>query len=49
MQDTSGVHAWLVLGKAFQALAARLGNMRPLWKRPPGSCQKRSAWSCCDF
>ena len=23
MQDTSGVHVWLVLGKAFQALAAR--------------------------
>jgi len=22
MQDTSGVHVWLVLGKAFQALAA---------------------------
>jgi hypothetical protein len=22
MQDTSGVHLWLVLGKAFQALAA---------------------------
>ena len=23
MQDTSGVHVWLVLGKAFRALAAR--------------------------
>src|SRR6266481_5719810 len=23
MQDTSGVHVWLVLGKAFQAMAAR--------------------------
>ena len=22
MQDTSGVHVWLVLGKAFRALAA---------------------------
>ena len=30
MQDTSEVHVWLVLEKAFQALAARLGNMRPL-------------------
>jgi MarR family 2-MHQ and catechol resistance regulon transcriptional repressor len=26
MQDTSGVHVWLVLGKAFQALAARAGE-----------------------
>lgn len=23
MQDTSGVHVWLVLGKAFRALATR--------------------------
>src|SRR5258708_8900129 len=23
MQDTSGVHVWLVIGKAFQAVAAR--------------------------
>src|SRR6267378_1857631 len=23
MQDTSGVHVWLVLGKAFQAMAVR--------------------------
>jgi MarR family 2-MHQ and catechol resistance regulon transcriptional repressor len=26
MQDTSGVHVWLVLGKAFRALAAHAGE-----------------------
>jgi len=26
MQDTSGVHVWLVLGKAFRALAAHAGQ-----------------------
>jgi len=34
-QDTSGVHVWLVLGKAFRALAAHAGeSLKPEADRP---------------
>ena len=35
MQDTSGVHVWLVLGKAFQALGGSCGGgLEPEPDRP---------------
>jgi MarR family 2-MHQ and catechol resistance regulon transcriptional repressor len=41
MQDTSGVHVWLVLGKAFRALAARASESLNLGQTGLGDSEFR--------
>ena len=41
MQDTSGVHVWLVLGKAFQALAAHAQGSLKLGRAGLGDSEFR--------
>jgi len=40
-EDTSGVHVWLVLSKAFRALAAQAGNSLKLSKKGLGDSDFR--------
>jgi MarR family 2-MHQ and catechol resistance regulon transcriptional repressor len=42
MQNTSGVHVWLVLGKAFQALAARAQESLKLSRASLGDSEFRA-------
>jgi hypothetical protein len=43
MEETAGVHVWLVLGKAFHAMAARCSPGRAAGNLPGAGCHARAS------